>query len=271
QLEGLPGAESLTLNGAIRQTHYNVSGFGSYLRTDVSNEFNATTWKVGLNWEPAPWFRIRATQSRDIRAPNFAELFLASASSFAPVTNPFVLTPAGARTTNFPTTVAGGSPDLRPEKADTTTIGGVFQPDGGALDGLRLSVDGYRIEVTDYISTAPGGGQFLIDRCYAGETTACAYFDRNSAGAITTVRNVSLNLDRILASGIDFEADYRIPVGDENTIQLRGIATYVAHLKSESFGDVVDRAGQTGNTVGIASPEWILNGTAAFVAPQWSV
>jgi outer membrane receptor protein involved in Fe transport len=271
-LRDVPGAQSLSINGAVRQTHYKITGFGSYLRTDVSSEFDATTWKVGLNWEPVSWLRLRATQSRDIRAPNFAELFLASASSFAPVTNPFVLTPAGARTTNFPTTVGGGSPDLRPEKADTTTVGVVFQGNDGMLDGLRLSVDGYRIEVKDYISTAPGGGQFLIDRCFAGETAACAYFDRNATtGAITTVRNVSLNLDRILAKGIDFEADYRIPLGDENTLQLRGIATYVDTLKSESFGDVVDRAGQTGNTVGLASPEWILNGTAAFVAPSWSV
>jgi outer membrane receptor protein involved in Fe transport len=270
-LRDLPGAESLTINGAIRQTHYNVSGFGSYLRTDVSNEFNATTWKVGINWEPIPSLRFRATQSRDIRAPNFAELFLASASSFAPVTNPFVLTPAGARTTNFPNTVSGGSPDLQPEKADTTTLGAVFQADGGALDGLRLSVDGYRIEVKNYIGTAPGGGQFLIDRCFTGFADACAFFDRNSAGAITTVRNVSLNLDRILASGIDFEADYRIPLGDENAIRLRGVATYVAHLKTESFGDVVDRAGQTGNSAGLAAPEWILNGTATYAAPLWSV
>jgi hypothetical protein len=83
------------LNGAVRQAHYDISGFGSYLRTAAENSFSATTWKVSANWEPVDWLRLRATQSRDIRAPNFAELFLASASSFAPVTNPFVLTPAG--------------------------------------------------------------------------------------------------------------------------------------------------------------------------------
>lgn len=269
-VEDVPFFNSLVLNGAVRQAHYDISGFGSYLRTQTETDFDATTWKVSLNWEPVDWLRVRATQSRDIRAPNFAELFLASASSFAPVTNPFVLTPTGGRTTNFPTTVTGGSPTLRPEKADTTTVGLVFSPDGGALDGLRLSVDGYRIKVRDYISTAPGGGQFLIDRCFAGSDDACTFFDRNTAGAITTVRNVSLNLDYILAKGLDFEADYRIPLG-ENTIQLRGIATYVDTLKSVSFGDVVDRAGQTGNTVGLAAPDWIVNGTAAFIAPRWSV
>jgi len=265
-----PFFESLTLNGAVRQTHYDITGFGSYLRTAAENSFSATTWKASLNWEPVDWLRLRATQSRDIRAPNFAELFLASASSFAPVTNPFVLTSAGARTTNFPTTVSGGSPDLQPEKADTTTAGIVFSPTD-FLDGFRFSVDAYRIKVKDYISTAPGGGQFLIDRCFLGQTDACAYFDRNSAGAITTVRNVTLNLDYILAKGIDFEADYRIPVGNGNNLQLSGIATYVDTLKTVSFGDVVDRAGQTGNTVGLAAPHWILNGRATFFAPRWSM
>jgi iron complex outermembrane recepter protein len=269
-VEDQPFFNSLTLNGAVRQAHYDISGFGSYLRTQTETEFGATTWKVSLNWEPIDWLRVRATQSRDIRAPNFAELFLASASSFAPVTNPFVLTPAGARTTNFPTTVTGGSPSLRPEKADTSTVGLVFSPDGGALDGLRFSVDAYRIKVKDYISTAPGGGQFLIDRCFAGNADACTTFDRNAAGAITTVRNIQLNLDYILAKGVDFEADYRIALGDGNLVQLRGIATYVDTLKSVSFGDVVDRAGQTGNTVGLAAPQWLLNGTAAFIAPRWS-
>ena len=132
----------------------------------------------------------------------------------------------------------------------------------------KAQKDGYRIEVKDYIGTAPGGSQFLIDRCFAGVAVACGYFDQNDAGAITAVRNVTLNLDRIVASGIDFEADYRIPLGEESAIQLRGIATYVAELTTESFGDAVDRAGQTGNSAGLASPEWILNGTAAFVAPH---
>lgn len=270
-LEDVPFFHSLIVNGAVRQARYNISGFGSYLRTQAETEFDATTWKISLNWEPVDWLRLRATQSRDIRAPNFAELFLASASSFAPVTNPFVLTPAGARTTNFPTTVSGGSPTLRPEEADTTTLGLVFSPNSGLLDGFRLSVDGYRIKVRDYVSTAPGGGQFLIDRCFAGVLEACAFVDRNGAGAITTVRNVSLNLDHILAKGIDFEVDYRIDLDGENAVLLRGIATFVDTLKSVSFGDVIDRAGQTGNSAGLAAPDWLLNGTATFVAPQWSV
>jgi outer membrane receptor protein involved in Fe transport len=134
------------------------------------------------------------------------------------------------------------------------------------LLGRRLPHQG-----EDYISLAPGGGQFLIDRCFAGVDRCLRLLRPQRAGAITTVRNVSLNLDYILAKGIDFEADYRIPVGDGNNLQLHGIATYVDTLKSVSFGDAVDRAGQTGNTVGLAAPHWMLNGTATFAAPRWSV
>jgi outer membrane receptor protein involved in Fe transport len=271
-MKDMPGARSVVLNGALRLTHYDITGFGSYLRTNAHSEFDATTWKISLNWEPLPWLRVRATQSRDIRAPNFAELFLASASSFAPVTNPFVLTPTGARTTNFPSTVNGGSPTLHPEKGDTSTIGMIIQPTGGAFERLRISVDYYRIKVRDYIGAAPGGGQFLIDRCFLGVTEACAYFDRNTAtGAITTVRNITLNLDRIVSSGIDFEADYRIPLSAGYQVGLHAIATYVRELKTVSLGDTVDRAGQTGNSAGLAAPDWVLNGTATLMAPRWSL
>jgi outer membrane receptor protein involved in Fe transport len=268
-IEDSPGFRSLTLNGAVRYAHYDIEGFGSYLRTEASNSFNAVTWKASVNWEPADWIRLRGTQSRDVRAPNFAELFLASASSFTPVQNPY----GGAAAQGAPPSIVnGGVTTLRPEKADTTTLGIVLSPTNGFLENFRFSVDGYQIKVKDYIGSAPGGAQFLIDKCFAGVTEACAYFDRNpTTNRIETVRNVTLNLDEITARGIDFEADYRIAMGGENSLRLHGVATYVDKLETVSFGDVVDRAGQTGNSAGLAAPDWILNGTATFATPRFSL
>ena len=68
---------------------YDIEGFGSYLRTNTSNDIDANTWKASLSWEPLEWLRLRGTRSRDIRAPNFADLYLASASSFGSVINRF--------------------------------------------------------------------------------------------------------------------------------------------------------------------------------------
>jgi outer membrane receptor protein involved in Fe transport len=258
--------KSLSLNAAIRQTHYDITGFGSYLRTATTNKFDATSWKISALWEPTDWVRVRATRSRDIRAPNFADLYLASAGSFTPVTNRFA-----ANASQVPSIFNGGSPRLRPEKASTTTLGLVLSPRDGFLNGFRFSVDAYKIVVKDYISAVPGGGQFIMDKCFAGVTTACGLLTFTGANnaVLTQVLNVNVNLDFIKTRGIDFEADYRIPLGGaDRAIQLRGLATYVDYLKSAAFGDVIDRAGQTGNSAGLAAPKWTLNGFVTLSLPR---
>jgi len=263
--------KSLSLDGAVRVTNYDIEGFGSYLRTNSKNEFTKVAWKVSGLWEPVDWLRFRASLSRDIRAPNFAELYLASASTFTPITNRFNLTQAVP-----PTIIGGGSPDLRPEAARTLTLGGVLSPHG-ALDGLRLSLDWYRIKVKDYISTAPGGVQQIVDRCYAGNEQACSLISFGADDTITQITNIAINLDRITAEGFDIEAEYRIPLGNgDNSLTLRGIATHVSKLESVSFGQVIDRAGQNGQTSSstgvpsIAAPNWVLNGYLTFDSPAFS-
>ncbi|HXR52902.1 MAG TPA: TonB-dependent receptor, partial [Steroidobacteraceae bacterium] len=55
-------AKSIELNGAVRVTDYATTG-------------SVTTWKYGAVYEPLDWLRLRATRSRDIRAPNVNELY----------------------------------------------------------------------------------------------------------------------------------------------------------------------------------------------------
>ena len=62
---------------------------------------DANTWKVGLTWDtPIPGVRLRALQSRDIRAPNLSELF-------APVTG------LNVGFNNDVTGASNGTPELR--------------------------------------------------------------------------------------------------------------------------------------------------------------
>ena len=267
-LADIPFAQALTVNGAIRQTHYNISGFGSYLRTNVENSFDATAWKVSANWEPTDWLRFRVSRSRDIRAPNFAELFLAAASSFTTVNNLF----NPAQTTN-PSLVSGGSPFVDPEKADTWGAGAILSP-GGALNGLRLSVDYFDITVNDFIGSPPGGFQNIINRCADGIQLACSLINDGSISQgedITEIRNVSLNLEELRTSGLDFEADYRVPLGGENEVLLRVLATYVDELSTLAFGQEIDRAGQTGVAGSISAPEWSGNAFITYINPRGSL
>jgi len=269
----MPGVQSLDVNAALRQTHYNISGFGSYLRQQVENSFDATAWKISANWEPTDWLRIRASRSRDIRAPNFAELFLASASSFTTLTNPFLRDANGNPTPVNPSLVNGGSPFINPEKADTWQVGAILTP-GGALDGLRISVDYFDISVKDYIGSAPGGFQNIINECYRGRQAACGLINDGSISAgdtITEIRNVSLNLEELRTDGIDIEADYRIQLGGQNQLLLRALATWMHELSTTSFGQYIDRVGQTGVAAAIAAPEWSANGFITFVNPNFTL
>jgi len=269
-VQDAPLFRSLTVNGAIRQTHYKTEGFGSYLRANAKSSFDATTWKVSVNWEPTDWLRLRGTQSRDVRAPNFAELFLATASSFSPLSNPFVIVNGNA-VSDTPVLLGGGSPFLRPEKADTTTLGIIFTGRNGFLDGFRFSADAYRIKIKDFIGS-PGTGQYLVNRCFDGIERACNLVDRDPVtGRLVTVRTVTTNLDSITAKGIDFEASYRVDLGGDRQLILSGLATYVDELETVSFGEVVDRAGQTGSAGAVAAPDYLLNGTLTYVAPRWSL
>ncbi|WP_336978641.1 TonB-dependent receptor domain-containing protein [Altererythrobacter fulvus] len=267
-LSDVPLAEALSVNGAIRQAHYNITGFGSYLRTQAENSFDTTAWKLSMNWEPTDWLRFRVSRSRDIRAPNFAELFLSSASSFTTVNNLF------KPSQNFnPDLLNGGSPYLKPEKADTWGAGMILQP-SGVFDGLRFSVDYFNIKVKDYIGSPPGGFQNIINECFAGRDAACALINDGTIAVgedITEIRNISLNLEELRTSGLDFEADYRIDLGSQNQLMLRGLATYTDELTTVAFGQTIDRAGQTGVAAAIGAPKWTANGFITFVNPRFTL
>src|SRR5690606_9318167 len=61
----------LELNGAVRYT----SNKSTDTLTDQSRTVNATSWKAGAIYDMVDGIRFRATQSRDIRAAGFRELF----------------------------------------------------------------------------------------------------------------------------------------------------------------------------------------------------
>jgi outer membrane receptor protein involved in Fe transport len=261
-LRDVPAARRLDLNVAGRHAHYDIDGFGSYLRANTSTDINADTWKASLSWEPLEWLRLRGTRSRDVRAPNFADLFLASASSFAPVINRFT------GTNQVPTTLSGGSPSLDAERASTTTVGLVIKPSWDWSDGLQFSVDYFDISVKGYIA-APGS-QLIVDRCFAGVTQACGQITFGAANAITQIRNVSLNLDELVTKGEDFEVSYRTPVSGGD-IAVRLLASHVQEATTNTFGIAIDRAGQTGGLLSGGVPDWLLSSYVTYSRQPFSV
>jgi iron complex outermembrane receptor protein len=253
-LKDLPLAQGLELNAAVRRTHYSRSS-----PTTADSSLSVTTWKAGLTWEVTPELRLRATRSRDIRAPNIAELF-------GPLTTGGggIIDPATGRQLN-PQQVSGSNPLLTPEEADTWTAGIVVRP-GGFLDGLQLSVDYYDIQVDDAIGTL--GGQTVANRCYQGATEFCPLVDRDPvSGEITRIRNVLLNVNSVITRGIDIEAQYRFGLGAAGNLDVRLLGSIVNDLITVDSAGSTQRAGMTGWRAGTQAgmPDW-----SADLMSTWS-
>ncbi len=233
-----PLVESLDFNGAARWTDYSTSG-------------EVVTWKLGATWSPVRDVRFRATRSRDIRAPNLGELFNTGRSGTGAVRDP--------QNGNAPTTIVTrvrGNPDLKPEEADTTGLGIVYQP--AWLRGFGASVDYYKIEIDGAIVSL--NNQAYVDRCFAGETALCSFIERNAAGVITAVAVLPANVLVQSTSGIDFELSYTFPLSSlvsswNGTLALRGMATYVDSLKTVDDQSIIEGAGVNADSgaIGLAN------------------
>jgi outer membrane receptor protein involved in Fe transport len=229
-----PLAKGLSLNSAVRRTHYSLSG-------------TVYTWKTGATYAPMSGLRLRFTRSRDIRAPNIAELFENGGSS-----NTNVFDPALGRSVQV-REISAGNPNLKPEKADTLTAGATFQP--GFLKRLTASIDYYDIRLRDAIATL--GAPTLAQGCFAGNSLYCQSVAFNPDGSIAFITNTRLNLAQAATRGIDFELNYSRPRIFGGTFAAKLLATRVLKLTSTTPAGVQDRLGQVSNfnrTGGV--PKW---------------
>lgn len=244
----------LSLNGAVRRTHYNRS-------SDFfpSSSLSVTTWKIGGVWSPFDFVRFRVTRSRDIRAPNVSELFGPTTQTQGILTDPA----RGGIQTVAPIT-QGSNPNLQPETADTFTIGAVLQPQGGFLGRFRGSVDYYNIQIKNAISTL--GQQNIVTRCFQGDTLSCSLVTRDGAGIITNISDTQQNVNKLIAKGIDIELSYRQPIGSSSALTTRLLASNVMNLITVDAVGPTERAGQTGLRAGTPPgiPDWTLDGTATL-------
>ena len=206
--------KSLDLNAAVRATGYSLAGY-------------VTTYKVGATWDIFDGVRIRATRSRDIRAPNLSELYQAGSGGAVQYANDFQ-NRAPLLSTGFNT----GNLNLKPETSDGTGLGIVLQP--SFLGNFNFSADYWEMDIKNVIGVI--GGQNAIDLCYAGLKNICSQIipDISVPGAnpsIVDLYTEPANFAAQTVEGVDFEADYRFDMADLSpgwggSVQLRYIGTY---------------------------------------------
>lgn len=231
-------AKRVEFNGAARYTDYSTSG-------------GTTTWKAGLSWEFDEQLRLRGTISRDIRAPNLNELFLASAALNFAIVDPVTGTNYSVRR------VTAGNRNLAPERALTKSVGVVYRPNW--FQGFSASVDFYDIKIDDAIFTPDA--QVVLDQCQAGAQQLCGAITRGAGNLVTEIRVLPQNVLSERARGLDIDASYRTGLGD-GQLSIRALASHVFKREVDSFGTLLRYDGVTGDALGL--PKWRGQATVTY-------
>ena len=161
----IPIVKKFNTDFAARETHHEATSIDP---TQGSKSHDFSSWKASAIFDPLDWLRFRATRSQDVRAAGFRELFLprrrcrrrSAASRTRSITRGTATHPTRSSSTS------GGNPNLKPETADTSTLGLVL-----SFDRFRFSVDWYQIDIKDAITPGGTGGlsaQQIVNACFAG-------------------------------------------------------------------------------------------------------
>lgn len=153
-LKGVDGFQELTFSASGRFDYY----------SDFGTTFNP---KLGLTWKPVDELRLRAQWGKSFSAPSLANSATADPSSanynsgfvfgiFIPASAYPTLTSLGYALPNAGNsnliTVGGGSNSLKPQTAQTWSVGADLDP----LQGLRLSLTYWNVKYENLIGSTLG-------------------------------------------------------------------------------------------------------------------
>ena len=243
--------ESLDLNAAARLVDYSTSG-------------SVATWKLGTALQTTADVRFRASYSRDIRAPNINELYSVGARTLSPLGFADPVTGGNPSVT----TVGGGNPNLKPEKAYQQTMGLVWQPE--FIPGFTASVDYWAIRIKDIIAQL--STRNIVELC-ASSSQFCSQITRGAGNVITEVRTGQLNQATGTTRGLDFEAGYTFEPSNI-WAALPGQITLHANASKYLQAYQDSGVGSFQNSVGVIGqvPKWSSNVSASYkVNEAWTV
>ncbi len=277
-LEDRSFAHSFTLETGVR-----LSGY--------SNAGGVSAYKFGGSWAPlSSALRFRGLYQKAVRAPNIFEFgspiqqSRTSASGdpcagmpTGPLRDLCLATgvPASAFSIGVPDAIGGqinafegGNPDLGEEDSDTITAGLVWAPDG-ALAGMSLQLDWYRIRIDNAITTLSAND--ILNACYNEQfnpernpnSPACGLILRNpvTGGLVGNpaygVSKRNENIAFLETEGVDLAFDYSLDTTDMGRFQFSLLGTKVLRNDRKGSAELPVRecAGRYGSSCGSPDPE----------------
>ena len=285
-----PFAKDLLFDTGFRHSDYSYAGAPSTI---------TNTYKFEVQFAPIEGYRLRASYDKAIRAPSVVELYnpqLVGLIQYgndpcSPTKVKGVLVPAafsfaqcqrtgataaqygnGGTTDIIPQAAAGqlsqltgGNPLLKPEQAETYTIGLNFAPP--QIPHFTGSIDYYHIAVTGEVGVIPAS--VIVNNCAnTGSPIYCSQLNRepgtgslngNSLASGGYIAQTNVNVGAVLVSGIDLQLNYKydLPPGWGSVgFELNG--AYLQHNDSTPLpgAHTYDCAGLFGFTCQTINPRW---------------
>ncbi|MFN3517341.1 MAG: TonB-dependent receptor domain-containing protein [Novosphingobium sp.] len=258
----------LTFTGGYRYSSYKVNGGGS---------FSTDTYKIEGEFAPIRDIRFRGGYNRAVRAPTLQDLFAPQLVALDGSDDPcagFVITAANTGCLAQGLTVGqfvapnpadqynglgGGNPFLKPEVADTYTVGVVLQP--GFLPGFSASVDWFNIKVKDAIQGI--GADTIVTQCTnTADPFFCSLVHRDASGSLWRtnggyVINTPQNIGYAQTKGIDVSAAYGRQLGGLGRLNVSFVGTWLDKLVTyDGITVPVDCVGYHGALCGTPNPKW---------------
>ena len=238
----VPALQGLELQAAVRFEDY----------SDVGSSVDP---KFGLSWAPAMTLlgigsgpdpanvRLRGTYATSFRAPSLlqmngahteiAELFdVGVDENGQPKPNDRSIYRA-VRTL--------GNANLTPETSAALSAGLEWMP----IKGLQLILDYWNYNFKDLVIKE--NAQQLIQRDFACDVADAATCNpairRDAAGSVLLVNTNFVNAPNVTASGLDFNLNYKLELGEAGTVSAGGSGSYVISYKIELGGETIEAAG----------------------------
>jgi iron complex outermembrane recepter protein len=179
--------------------------FGAAGRFDHYSDFgSALTWKGSARAELIHGVALRGSLGTGFRAPSLQQQYFSSVVSQISTTGALLRT--GTYQVRDPIAAALGSSPLRPEKSRNYSVGMTVQP----LNGLLLSADWYRIDVSDRIILSDqlsGTAVTTILRGYGITDVQQVQFFTNAANTRTDGYELSGSYTAGLGGGTSLKTD----------------------------------------------------------------
>jgi iron complex outermembrane receptor protein len=264
-LEGVPGADLLSVNASFRYSDYDTGK-----QTD--------SYGLGIEYAPVRTVKLRGSYQQAVRAANIIELFQARGVNLfdmdfdpcagaTPVRSLADCARTGVTAAQYGNILEsaagqynylqGGNPNLEPETAKSYTLGVVWTP----TRDFSATVDYYQIEVKDIISNLPPVS--ILNSCLdSGQFCNLVTRDPNLGTLWLTGSQIEatlINLSQVTTSGLDIALNYNMPLGGGyGGLGFNFVGTYLQEYKSiDSPGTAeYDCAGLYGNVCLLPLPEW---------------